>query len=288
MGPPAYADALALPPGRSRVLLVVAHPDDETIGAGGLLWAAGRHGRAAEPTAPDAELDLHLLHLTDGAPRDGRDAAAAGCATAADYALKRREELAAALAAAGVPPDRAGTLGCIDQEAALHLPALSRALADRLAALRPDLVLTHAYEGGHPDHDAAAFAVRAACALLRRAGGPAPRIVEMPFYHAADGGMAVQAFLPGGDAGRVVRLDADARAAKRRMLDAHVSQARVLAPFTVDAERFRPAPRHLFDRPPHGGPLMYELWGFTMTGLHWRRLADEALAALGLEDARCH
>ncbi len=65
-------------------------------------------------------------------------------------------------------------------------------VARRLAPLvaRADAVLTHAYEGGHPDHDAVAFAAHAAA---RRAGRP---VFEMPFYHAAPEGWARQVFLP--------------------------------------------------------------------------------------------
>jgi len=273
----AYRDALGVPPG-ARLLIVVAHPDDETIGAGGLL--------AANPPPPGAGegFDLHLIHLTDGAPRDGKDAAAAGCAGWQAYADRRRGELQAALAAAGFLPDRAESFGLPDQQAAEHLEPLALRLADRFAALVPDAVLTHPYEGGHPDHDAAAFAVRAACALVARNGGRAPRLVEMAFYHHATGSMTVQDFLPhAAFPARTVPLDEGLRAAKRRMLDAHASQAEVLSVFGVEVERFRPAPPADFTRPPHDGPLQYEEWGFAMDGARWRRLAAAASVALGLE-----
>ena len=45
---------------------------------------------------------------------------------------------------------------------------------DVLDDVRPDVVLTHAYEGGHSDHDATAFAVHLAAGVMRREGGKAP------------------------------------------------------------------------------------------------------------------
>lgn len=271
-----YSAALGVPPGvcmgGARLLIVVAHPDDETIGAGGLL-------------AFDADtFNIHLIHLTDGAPRDGRDAAAAGCADWRAYAKLRRGELRAALAVVNFPPERSESFDLPDQQAAEHLEPLAHRLANRFAALAPDAVLTHPYEGGHPDHDAAAFAVRAACALVARNGGRAPRLVEMAFYHHAGGHMTVQDFLPHvGFPVRTVTLDDGRRAAKRRMLDAHASQAAALSAFGVEAERFRPAPPADFTRPPHAGPLQYEEWGFAMDGARWRRHAAAASAAIGLE-----
>jgi N-acetylglucosamine malate deacetylase 2 len=65
------------------VMIVVAHPDDETIGMGAQLC---RFKNAL------------LVQLTDGAPRDGRDATAHGFTTIAEYACARRAELDAALA----------------------------------------------------------------------------------------------------------------------------------------------------------------------------------------------
>ena len=66
--------------------MVVAHPDDETVGAGATLPLFRR---------------LLLVHATDGAPRDLADARAVGFADAAGYAAARRRELDAALAAGG-------------------------------------------------------------------------------------------------------------------------------------------------------------------------------------------
>ena len=66
------------------VAVVVAHPDDETIGLGAQL---GRFD------------DALLVHVTDGTPRDGEDARNYGFAGVADYAAARAAELCAALRA---------------------------------------------------------------------------------------------------------------------------------------------------------------------------------------------
>jgi hypothetical protein len=74
-----------------RIMIVVAHPDDETIGVGAQLCRFP---------------DTLLMQVTDGAPRDGRDAATHGYWTIADYAFARQVELRAALGAG-----RAGGVG---------------------------------------------------------------------------------------------------------------------------------------------------------------------------------
>lgn len=276
----AYLEAFNAPGAAARIALVAAHPDDETIGAAGLLMLAADAPRDAAP-------DITVLHVTDGAPRDGRDAQAAGCPDWRAYRALRRDELADAMAVAGFPAERLECLGYADQEAVRHLEELTHRLAGRFRDLDADVVLTHAYEGGHPDHDAAALAVHAAYEVLRRDGRRVPTVVEWAGYHGAAGSLAAQEFLPHPDAPVVtVPLAPRQQERKRRMLGAFASQARTLAPFGAEAERFRRAPRHAFTRPPHEGALMYEIWGMPITGEQWRRHADQALASMGLEASR--
>jgi len=253
----------------ARAIVIGAHPDDEVIGAGALL-----------ARLPDAA----VVHATDGAPRNESDAHAAGFTGWADYAAARHKEAAAALALAGLAPERLTGLGIADQQATQNLAALAPRLATLLHEGGFTAVVTHAYEGGHPDHDATALAVHAAARLIEASGGTPPPLIEMAGYHALGGRFAAGTFITHADAGptATVALDAAARRLKRRMLDCHVTQRAVLAQFTVDVERFRAAPRYDFGLPPHPGLLHYDTQPWGITGERWRSLAQAALEQLGL------
>jgi LmbE family N-acetylglucosaminyl deacetylase len=241
-----------LNPPNPRVLVVVAHPDDETVGAGALL-----------ARLPDA----WILHATDGAPRDPRFMARGFSGTREEYARARRRELETAMALAGIGPDRLLSLGIGDQEAVFELPRLVEGIAETLQKIQPGRILTLAYEGGHPDHDAVALAVRRAAAGIET--------FEMPLYHANPGTerMTVQEFLPGPDEVLLILTDEE-RDLKQRMIQSFATQEETLGAFLPPRdERFRPAPAYDFTRPPHEGRLQYEIWGFPVDGERWRDAA---------------
>lgn len=253
--------------GLPSVAIVAAHPDDEVIGAGACLT----HWRSR----------LTLIHVTDGSPRNLRDARTAGCDSASAYARVRREEMLAALELAGLASTQAIQLSYADQEASFHLTTLTGELADLLRHLRPDVVLTHPYEGGHPDHDATVFAVHLACRRLGAEPEAAPCVLEMTSYHNRLNSMEVYQFLPSPDCHeRTVTLSENERRLKRRMLGCFVTQQVTLGYFPVAIERFRPAPDYDFREPPHQGTLFYELFDWGITGTHWRAEAQAALRSL--------
>lgn len=253
-----------------RLLVAFAHPDDETIAAGGVLRRVG---------------DARLVCVTDGAPHRREWWGDPSLNSREEYAALRRRELRSALSVVGIGPERLCGFGVADQEASAHLVQIARRMADEIAAAQPDVVLAPAYEGGHPDHDAVAFAVHAACALLAREGRRCPAIVEYPLYHARDERMIVSAWLPGAEAGAVtVALSDEEQSAKRAMIACHASQSATLAQFPVDAERFRPAPAYDFRQPPHAGRLNYEVFGWA-DGVQWRARAADALRELGTGSA---
>jgi LmbE family N-acetylglucosaminyl deacetylase len=248
----------------ARVVVIAAHPDDETIGMGATLARCR---------------DALLVHVTDGAPRDERDMRAHGFSTLAAYAAARQRELTAALAVGGALRLRRARLGLPDGETWRDLAGLARRVRDLIRAERPAAIFVQPYEGGHPDHDAAAFAAHAACRVL---GKKAPALIEMTSYHRSGAGRATGSFLPDGTAEISLVLKRSERRRKRAMLDCFVTQRAVLAGFAVAVERYRAAPRYDFTRPPHPGRLYYEGQAWGIAGTLWRGRAAAALAELRL------
>ncbi len=256
------AVARGIPP-LPRTLLVVAHPDDETAGCSSRLNRFG---------------ELTILHVTDGAPADLVDARAYGFAHREEYAAARRKELEAALAYCGMnPAAQTLLLGLVDQSASSQLVSLAQTIAEQIRTFQPELVLTHPYEGGHPDHDACALAVHAAVHLAGLG-----RVGEFASYHAGLNGVVASDFLPGPEPVFVAELNPEERARKECMLDLFETQRTILAMFSREVERYRPAPAYDFCQPPHPGRLNYENYDWKMTGTRFRDLAGKSLVQLGL------
>jgi N-acetylglucosamine malate deacetylase 2 len=248
------------------VTAVLAHPDDEVISAGILLRRVTQRGGTVD-----------FVHVTDGAPSNGRDAQEQGFSTREEYAQARHAELERALGVLGIQSREQRALGVIDQEASLQIAGLADRLAGAFESLRPDVILTHPFEGGHPDHDATACAVHSA--LARVGLEPLPLLVEFTSYHRGPAGMQVGSFLPGSGAEPATLLLTDAeRVLKGRSLECFASQAAIVAWFPLDAERFRPAPRYDFLRPPYEGRPLYEDFDWGMDEQRWRELARRGQA----------
>jgi LmbE family N-acetylglucosaminyl deacetylase len=129
-------------PSAGPVVIVAPHPDDETLGAGGLIQSCAAAGHA-----------VSVVSVTDG------EAAHHG---PIDLAAIRRRELAAALAYLSPNPVPCHRLRIADGEVTANESYLERAIEARLPA---GSTLVAPFEcDGHPDHDA----VGRACLRIAR------------------------------------------------------------------------------------------------------------------------
>ena len=250
-----------------RTLIVAPHSDDAVVGAASQIPAMH---------------DAWVIHATDSAPRNMYDARRYGFDTAADYARVRRNEAMVALGMAGIPPEQVVELGFPDQEASYCLVEMTFRLVDHFLRLQPARILAPAYEGGHPDHDAVAFAVAQALAVSQRRLGVRYPLMEYALYHRGPNGTECGTFLPG-IASTVINLEGDQFHRKTRLLDCFVTQRQTLGylgAFESRREAYRPAPAYDFSRPPHDGALHYESFDWGIHGARWRQQALTAAARI--------
>ncbi len=250
-----------------RVLVLAAHPDDETLGASAVL------GRCAFPA---------VAFLTDGAPRNPQFRPGWNGSREA-YAAARRQEALTALSLAQVPPSAVFWLGGTDLESVFQLETLISQCMELMLAFAPQILVTHPYEGGHPDHDSAALV--ASASVTRLHGRKSAELLEMTSYHARGDRRITGEFLhdAGGhewNSGARLVLDREERDRKARMLSCYATQQAVLREFPLEPERLRPAPSYDFSRPPHDGLLWYERLGWPISGQQWREQATLLLAQL--------
>lgn len=225
--------------------------------------------------------DSHFVHVTDGAPRNEQDSRAHGFRRLDDYRRARREEFDRMLERAGIPNASQECLGIPDQEASLQLAELTRRIVRLIAERRPEVIFTHPFEGGHPDHDACAFAVHHAVA----ATDDSLPIVEAPFYNAPHRGEFQ--FLPADVPVEDVEYELTAADLKRKhaLIDCFTSQRQTLSGFNATTERYRLAPEYHFCAPAHHPPVLYDQYPWGMTSARFSELAREAEGELGTVSA---
>ena len=199
-----------------RILLLVAHPDDESIGAGILL---------------QRNAAVHVVFCSSGAPN--RLSIWRRFGSPWHYARIREGEARSALELVG---HRTVTfLRCPDGHLYRFLPRIYNRVADILRSWKADLIVTHAFEGGHEDHDVCSFV--SSC-LSRDTG---IQVQEMPLYHPHpdSGSLVYQEFPNALGAVQVCEPTALELENKQKMFEAHKSQRDVLTSFDLSREVFR-------------------------------------------------
>ncbi|MDB5038805.1 MAG: putative LmbE-like protein [Bacteriovoracaceae bacterium] len=255
-----------------RTIIFGAHPDDEIIGIGGHL---------------DLFEEIILVHATNGSPSNLVDAHAKGFDSKEAYASARKQESRNALAVVGKKVLKYFQFELDDQKASFDLTSLTEQLINLIRHLKPSSILTHPYEGGHPDHDAAAFTAQCAVHLLRCTADfefEVPGRFEFTSYHSEGGQLKTNAFLPHPTSPyiSILPLSSERFKMREKMLDCFVSQQETLKPFrTIWNEKIRTAPTYDFTLPPRSGArLYYEDFNWGISGSKWRVLAKSALEKL--------
>jgi LmbE family N-acetylglucosaminyl deacetylase len=202
-------------PGSGPILVVAPHPDDETLGCGGVIALHARRGR-----------EVRVVFLTDGeGSHRGHSTLTAG-----ELGSRRRTEALAALGALGIaePARAADFLGAPDGQLDRLSPetahTLRLALAGRIRATRPAAVFAPYFFGGSTEHSAAFEFTVGACAL---AGGAV--LLEYPVWAWWNAFRLLPRLRPGSDNLRLA-LGPD-REAKLRALACHRTQTEPIPPW---------------------------------------------------------
>ena len=230
-----------------RTLIIIAHPDDESVACAALLQSV------REP---------HVLFCTDGSPLDPYFWGRYGSRKA--YSYLREKEASSALEAVGVTnveflKTRSG-IPIIDQQLYQHLPEAVEAVSNVVTRIRPEALLTLAYEGGHPDHDSCNFIT---AQIAHDQHLPAWEMPIEPQFKKIE--RRWQTFRSPTQPFFSLFLLAVVFVCKRRAHDAYASQGNFFRIATAD-ESFRPIPAYDYTRRPHEDVLNYESWQWTMTG----------------------
>jgi LmbE family N-acetylglucosaminyl deacetylase len=210
---------------RARKILVVApHPDDESLGCGGLIWLLAQNGSA-----------FYIVFVTDGSASHRNSSAW----PPARLAAQREQEACSALACLGIenaprlflrlPDANIPTPGDLAWESAVA------AVSDVLRRVVPDLVILPWRRDPHCDHRASWLLSQHA---LRRASVH-PDTLEYAIWLDELG--EVEDHPKAGEAERVRVNIGSALASKRAAIGAHVSQTADL--IVDDPNGFRLTPQ---------------------------------------------
>jgi LmbE family N-acetylglucosaminyl deacetylase len=211
-----------IPDNFGKVMVFVAHPDDETIACSGLLQRA--------------TVSLVVFGVDGAPPHYGFEKK---FGSLAHYSEVRYLEASRALAS--IPEcsfrrlTRQDGSWFVDQHLFMELPEAFTSLCKIAGEFQPDLLISHAFEGGHLDHDTCHVLAKSLARTL------AVGQLEFPLYWNSKPGQDVfQEFREPREDDFVVQLSQTELIVKRRMLTEYRTQQNITSVFHPETERFRP------------------------------------------------
>lgn len=212
----------------TKLVVVAAHPDDETLGAAGLIQQAAHHGVLTEVIVATWGEKSHPNSPTHGPGQ---------------LAKRRAAELHEALQRLS-PGASFKALALPDGDVAAHATTLEQEIVASVEGHGTALIVAPWSADGHTDHDAAG----AAAAKASRASGSL--FLEYPIWmwHWADPQSAAHQDLVPWPALRRLELNGAQRHAKAAAMASHASQVTALSPEPGDEALLSPAVLAHFER----------------------------------------
>jgi N-acetylglucosamine malate deacetylase 2 len=207
-----------------NVLALVAHPDDESIGLGTYFQLCRK---------------AHLLFLTSD--QVGQSKVIVEGESAVAHSVRELE----AEAAVRLVPNVAivGFERFPNRALCDHLPQAAGRIETTLRHVGASFLLTHAFEGGHPDHDCCSFLANRVSRLVNIP------VIEFPVYSGGPRSI-VQGFSDAEGVIRLIPTDTQ-RSLKDAMFRAHASQSSVMRRFSASRDEcFREQPLYDYYVPP--------------------------------------
>ena len=218
-----------------RILILVAHPDDEVVACAASITRARAEGAT-----------ISALYLTHGCL--ARDTLWPWQRKSyQQFVDRRRAEADAAATFLGIQP-----VGWSDRPARhlwQNLPDVYQEVEQAINQYRPDQLWVPAYEGGNPDHDALnaiGFSFKTRLSVL-----------EFTEYNYYGGKPRSQTFISADETTRILTLNPEEQTQKKNALALYASERGNLSSIACQQESYRPISAYDYAQPPHQGTLWY-------------------------------
>jgi LmbE family N-acetylglucosaminyl deacetylase len=219
----------------SSILVLAPHPDDEVAGCCAAIGRARAQGST-----------VSVLFLTTGVPEPQRFWPWERSRHAARVA-RRMQEARRACAALGAEIAHLSLVA--SRESKDHIGKGLELIRSEVSARGAGALWVPAYEGGHPDHDAANFMA----SMLRETIG----VWEYSEYNFFENRVRSNEFFSATGGEIVLTLSNEEQQFKERLLAMYESERGNLNYLRTEREVFRPLPDYDYSRPAHPGTLFY-------------------------------